>query len=74
MDTPSNLGLRFPNQLAYSRSVSADSKRNATSLKRSTRSRKDMSTFSFTLTLLLLGTIGAAQTDNPMLKGPHGLP
>ncbi|MGA8656566.1 MAG: hypothetical protein WB586_10485 [Chthoniobacterales bacterium] len=32
-----------------------------------------MSTFSFTMTLLLLGTIGAAQTDNPMfwlLIGP----
>ena len=33
----------------------------------------DMSTFTFTLTLLLLGTIGADQTDNPMfwlLTGP----
>ena len=32
-----------------------------------------MSTFSFTLTLLLLGTIGAAQSDNPvfwLLIGP----
>jgi hypothetical protein len=32
-----------------------------------------MSTSSFTLTLLLLGTIGAAQTDNPifwLLIGP----
>jgi hypothetical protein len=27
----------------------------------------DMSTFTFTLTLLLLGTIAAVQTDNPML-------
>ena len=27
-----------------------------------------MSPFTFTLTLLLLGTIGAVQTDNPMFR------
>jgi hypothetical protein len=66
MDAPSNFRLGFSQELKCSGSVSDDPRRNATG-------RNDMSTFSFTLTLLLLGTIGAAQTDNPMfwlLIGP----
>jgi hypothetical protein len=57
----------------FSGSVYGDPRRNAGSLKRSNRGGHDMSTFTFTLTLLLLSTIGAVQTDNPMfclLIGP----
>jgi hypothetical protein len=77
MDAPSNFSLgfaqRFSQELKCSGSVSDDPRRNASSLKWSSRGRNDMSTFSFTLTLLLLGTIGATQTDNPLfwlLIGP----
>ncbi|MGA8656666.1 MAG: hypothetical protein WB586_11015 [Chthoniobacterales bacterium] len=73
MDAPSNFSLGFSQELKCSGSVSDDPRRKATSLKWSSRGRNDMSTFSFTLTLLLLGTIGATQTDNPMfwlLIGP----
>ena len=54
-------------------SISHKPRKNVTSLKWSNRGRNDMSTFGFILTLLLLGTIGAVQTDNPMfwlLIGP----
>jgi hypothetical protein len=44
--------------------------------RRSDRTNRDMSTFSFTLTLQLLGTIAAAHTDHPvfwLLVGPMPL-
>src|SRR5215469_3111823 len=72
MNAPSNFSLGLSQELECSGSP-GDQRRNATSLKSSERGRKDMSTFSFTLTLLLLGTIGAAQSDNPvfwLLIGP----
>jgi hypothetical protein len=53
-------------KFTYSREFSADSRRKALSLQRSARRPNDMSAFTFTLTLLLLATIGATQTDNPM--------
>jgi hypothetical protein len=64
---------RFSQELKCSGNVYDDPRRNATSLKWSNRGRNDMSTFTFTLTLLLLATIGAAQSDNPtfwLLIGP----
>jgi len=64
---------RFSQELKCSGSVPGDARRKATSLKWSKRSRKDMSTSTFTVTLLLLGTIGATQTENPafwLLIGP----
>jgi hypothetical protein len=77
MSAPSNFSLesaqRPSQELKCSGSVYGDPRRNVGSLKRSNRGRHDMSTFTFTLTLLLLSTIGAAQTDNPMfwlLIGP----
>jgi hypothetical protein len=72
MNAPSNFSLGLSQELKCSGSP-GDQRRIATSLKSSERGRKDMSTFSFTLTLLLLGTIGAAQSDNPvfwLLIGP----
>ena len=48
----------------------------ATPLKRSGLTGNDMSTFSFSLTLLLLGTIAAADTNHPvfwLLVGPAPL-
>jgi hypothetical protein len=78
MNTPFNFGLGFAQSFSQepkcSGKVSDDPRRNTTSLKWS--NRNDMSTFSFSLTLLLLGTVGAAQTDNPMfwlLIGPAPL-
>jgi hypothetical protein len=75
MNTPFNFSLgfaeRFSQEPKCSGNVSEDPRRNTTSPKWS--NGDDMSTFSFTLTLLLLGTVGAAQTDNPMfwlLIGP----
>jgi hypothetical protein len=47
--------------------------KNRASSNRSHWTREDMGTFSFTLTLLLLGTVAAAQTDQPalwLLVGP----
>ena len=77
MSAPSNVSLesaqRFSQELKSSGNVCDDPRRNTTSLKGSSRGRNDMSPFTFTLTLLLLSTIGAAQTDNPMfwlLIGP----
>jgi hypothetical protein len=77
MNASSNFRLafaqRFSPEFKNSGGVSDDPQRNATSLKWSNRGRNDMSTFTFTLTLLLLATTGAAQTDNPMfwlLIGP----
>jgi len=77
MNASSNFRLafaqRFSPEFKSSDGVSDDPQRNATSLKWSNRGRNDMSTFTFTLTLLLLATTGAAQTDNPMfwlLIGP----
>jgi len=77
MNASSNFRLgfaqRFSQELKSSGGVSEDPKRNATPLEWSNRGRNDMSTFTFTLTLLLLATIVAAQTDNPMfwlLIGP----
>jgi hypothetical protein len=64
---------RLSHELKCSGSVPGDPRRKATSLKWSKRSRKDMSTSAFTVTLLLLGTIGATQTENPtfwLLIGP----
>ena len=73
MNAPSDFSLGFSHKPKCLGSVPGDPRRNATSLKRSKQGRKDMSTSTFTLTLLLLGTVGAAQTDNPMfwlLVGP----
>jgi hypothetical protein len=77
MNASSNFRLafaqRFSPEFKSSDGVSDDPQRNATSLKWSNRGRNDMSTFTFTVTLLLLATTGAAQTDNPMfwlLIGP----
>src|SRR6516165_10638139 len=74
MSASSNFSLqRLSQELKSSGSAYDDPRRNATSLKRSERGRNDMGTSTFTLTLLLLGTIGATQTDNPMfwlLIGP----
>jgi hypothetical protein len=73
MNAPSNFSLGFSQELKRSGSVSGDPMRNGASLKWSNRGRRDMSTFTFTLTLLLLGTVGAAQSDNAMfwlLIGP----
>src|SRR6516164_10602219 len=77
MNASSNFRLgfaqRFSQELKSSGGVSEDPKRNATPLEWSNRGRNDMSTFTFTLTLLLLATIGAAQTDNAtfwLLIGP----
>jgi hypothetical protein len=53
-----------------------DSRRRLSLSKRSDRTNRDMSAFSFTLTLQLLGTIGAAHTDHPvfwLLVGPMAL-
>src|SRR5215475_6754021 len=64
---------RFSQELKSLGGVSDDPRRNTTSLKWSNRGRNDVSTFTFTLTLLFLSTIGAAQTENPMfwlLIGP----
>jgi hypothetical protein len=50
--------------------------KNATPPKRSARTKRDMSAFSFSLALLLLGTIAAANTNHPMfwlLVGPAPL-
>src|SRR6516164_2075699 len=69
----SNFNRGFSQELKYLGSFSDQARRNATSLKWSNRGRHDMSPLTFSLTLLLLGTIGAAQTDNPMfwlLIGP----
>lgn len=77
MNASSNFRLafaqRFSQELKSSGGVSDNPQRNATSLKWSYRGRNDMSTFTFGLTLLLLATTGAAQTDNPtfwLLIGP----
>jgi hypothetical protein len=59
--------------LRRSRDVSRDPTRKTTSQEQSGRNTRDMSAFSFTLTLLLLGTIAAARTDHPacwLLFGP----
>ena len=53
-----------------------DLARNATASKRSGWTKRDMSTFSFSLTLLLLGTIAGTKTNNPvfwLLIGPAPL-
>jgi hypothetical protein len=53
-----------------------DLAKNATPPKRSARTKRDMSAFSFSLALLLLGTIAAANTNHPMfwlLIGPAPL-
>ena len=77
MNASSNFRLafaqRFSQELKSSGGVSDDPQRNGTSLKWSYQGRNDMSTFTFGLTLLLLATTGAAQTDNPtfwLLIGP----
>ena len=77
MSVPSNFShksaQRPSQELKCSGSVYDDPIRNFGSLKRSNRGRHDMGPFTFTLTLLLLGTIGAAETDNPvfwLLIGP----
>jgi len=77
MSAPSNFSLesaqRPSKELKCSGSVYDDPRRNVGSLKRSNQGRRDMSPFTFTLALLLLSTLGAAQTDNPMfwlLIGP----
>src|SRR5262245_23719071 len=71
MSAPSNFSLksaqRPSKELKCSGSVYDDPRRNVGSLQRSNRGRLDMSSFTFTLTLLLLSTIGAAQTDIPMV-------
>ena len=76
-EAPPNFRLgfaqRFSQEPKCSGSVYDDPRRNATSLTWSKQGRNDMSTFTFTLTLLLLATIGAAQTDNAtfwLLIGP----
>ena len=75
MNAPFNFSLGFAERSSQepecSRNVSEHPRRITLSLKWS--NGHDMSIFSFTLTLLLLGTVGAAQTDNPMfwlLIGP----
>jgi hypothetical protein len=71
MSTPFNFSLGFAQEPKFSGNASDDPRRNTTSLNWSNGS--DMSAFSFTLTLLLLGTVGAIQTENPMfwlLIGP----
>src|SRR5215469_754760 len=73
MNAPSNFSLGFSHEPKCSGSVPGDPRRKATSLKWSKRSRRDMSTSTFTVTLLLLGTVGATQTENPtfwLLMGP----
>jgi hypothetical protein len=73
MSALSNFNRGFSQELKCLGSLSDEPRRNATSLKWSNRGQDDMSPLTFTLTLLLLGTIGAAQTDNPMfwlLIGP----
>src|SRR5215469_15128850 len=73
MNAPSNFSLGFSHEPKCSGSVPGDPRRKATSLKWSKRSRRDMSISTFTVTLLLLGTIGATQTENPtfwLLMGP----
>jgi hypothetical protein len=71
MNTPFNFSLGLAQERKCSGNASDAARRNTTSLNWSDGS--DMSIFSFTLTLLLLGTVGATQTENPMfwlLIGP----
>jgi hypothetical protein len=60
-------------KLSCARDVCRDPARNATSREQPGCNTRDMSAFSFTLTLLVLGTIAAARTDHPvfwLLFGP----
>jgi hypothetical protein len=71
MSTPFNFSLGLAQEPKFSGNASDDPRRNTTSLNWSNGS--DMSAFSFTLTLLLLGIVGATQTENPtfwLLIGP----
>jgi hypothetical protein len=63
-------------ELSRLRNGLRDLAKNATAPKRSGWTKRDMSTFSFSLTLLLLGTIAAIKTNNPvfwLLIGPAPL-
>jgi hypothetical protein len=66
----------MPLKVARQRKVLCDLRENAGSPKGPNETRRDMSAFSFTLTLLLSGTIAAANTDQPLfwlLIGPAPL-
>jgi hypothetical protein len=77
MSAPSNFSLesaqRPSQELKCSGSVYERSKEKCRLAETVHWGRHDLNPFTFTLTLLLLSTIGAAQTDNPMfwlLIGP----